>query len=99
MTKPCTTIRKYESAAFIIFKGLTLDPNEDIPKLSTFKDNYLEKLKLEIHGVFPEPRGGSSLVDMEVFDPRLFRTYRRNNLMAAFRRASNYLGVKRMTEQ
>ena len=99
LTKPCNTIRKYENAAHIVYKGLTLEKNEEVQKLSTFKDSYLEKVRQEIHGVFPEPREGMALADMEVFDPRLFRGYRRNTIMSTFRRASKYLGIRNINER
>ena len=99
MSKPCTTIPKYEGALFVQYKGLILEKQDDLPNLSTFRNGYIDKVREEINEVFPEPRGGVSMADVEVFDPRLFKSTTRITLSAKFRRACKFFGINSINER
>ena len=71
--KQCNTLQKYEAAKYITYRGLQLEIDVALPKLSTFRSRYITKLAEEIAELFPEKQEGMSLSDVEIFDHRNFK--------------------------
>ena len=101
LTNPCLTIARYEASKHVLWRGLhlvTTKAGQPSKKLSEIKTQYLQKIRDEIETIFPDERSGSSLMDLSVFDHRMFKETTDATLRMKFRRACKFIGYSNIPQ-
>ena len=68
--QPCKNLAVYEKSKVVKWKGIELVESGIYPKLSTFKDDYLDEIRKELESFFPQAGDRNrGRLDTTIFNP------------------------------